>query len=273
MPSEIRFVGLRRVHVIRHGCTALNAEAGETDRIRGWADVPLAPQGVEDAGKLALSLAKSGINLIYSSPLSRAFDTARPIAAATKADLVDEPGLKPWNMGVWNGLESSSIAAQMREYMVQRPNDKIPNGEAFSTFKHRTLDAVARILEVRPGNTIAIVTHHRVERLLTAWDKAGQPLDRSLDMNEMLRHGEGTASVKVMTLDGGRMWGVTSCDKEAKQAVNYGPAKGSADRCGGCTYFRPGFFAPLFTPLCRRVAGAIDRDAWCIRYEAAKMEA
>jgi probable phosphoglycerate mutase len=272
LSPETRFVGPRRVHVIRHGCTALNAESGETDRIRGWVDVPLAPQGIEDAGKLALSLAKSGITLIYSSPLSRAFDTARPIAAATGAELVDEPGLKPWKMGIWNGMESNDVHAQMREYMVQRPNDKIPDGESFNTFKHRTLDAVARILEAKPGHSIAIVTHHRVERLLTAWDKAGQPLDRAIDMDEMLRHGEGTASAKIMTLDGGRMWGATSCDKEEKKDVDYGPAGQGPDRCGECSYFLKGFYPPLFTPLCRLVAGPIDAHAWCMRYLPARIE-
>ena len=38
LSRETRFLGPRRVLVIRHGCTALNAESGETDRIRGWAE-------------------------------------------------------------------------------------------------------------------------------------------------------------------------------------------------------------------------------------------
>ena len=71
-----------RLYLIRHGQSAGNAEG----RFGGHGPTPLSPLGVEQAEKTARSLAKEGINAIYSSDLLRAVQTAEPLAKLLDLD-------------------------------------------------------------------------------------------------------------------------------------------------------------------------------------------
>ena len=62
--------------LVRHGETLWNRE----NRIQGHTDVELSDDGRMQVKKLALSMEKDKIDAIYSSPLKRAYDTARAIA-------------------------------------------------------------------------------------------------------------------------------------------------------------------------------------------------
>src|ERR1043166_2636888 len=56
-------------YLIRHGATPMNAGTGSIDRIRGWRNVPLSPQGHKEADKLGARLKGSGIKLLVHSDL------------------------------------------------------------------------------------------------------------------------------------------------------------------------------------------------------------
>ena len=62
--------------LIRHGESVANREG----RIQGQADYPLSQEGAEQAERLAQWLAAEPIDCIYSSDLSRAYETALAIA-------------------------------------------------------------------------------------------------------------------------------------------------------------------------------------------------
>ena len=77
----------RRLYIVRHGQTASSARKAYSGR----SDVPLTETGREQARAAGAQLAEAGIDAIFSSPLSRARDTAQAIAGATGAALhVDE---------------------------------------------------------------------------------------------------------------------------------------------------------------------------------------
>jgi len=67
------------IYIARHGRTMLNA----SDRVQGWSDAVLTPQGQRQAISLGRGLAKQGIHFIaaYSSDSGRALQTARLILA------------------------------------------------------------------------------------------------------------------------------------------------------------------------------------------------
>jgi len=66
-----------RLYLVRHGATQLTAE----DRFSGAEGVELSDDGRWQAARLAERLATEGICAVYSSPLSRALDTATALAA------------------------------------------------------------------------------------------------------------------------------------------------------------------------------------------------
>jgi ferrochelatase len=68
---------MTRIFVVRHGQTEWNRD----ERFRGRADVPLNDTGIAQARATAARLAREqGVAAVYSSPLSRAYQTAAPIA-------------------------------------------------------------------------------------------------------------------------------------------------------------------------------------------------
>lgn len=169
--------GFKKFVLVRHGCTKMNKEAGSGDsaeRIRGWADVPLDAQGKQDAKRLAEDFKNvDHIDCIYASDLSRAADTAKAIGEAIgiKVELTD--GLRPWNVGEHTGASAKTAGPILADLALHHPDQKIPKGESFNEFAERAMDCITEILEEHKDEHIMIVTHHRVERLVAAWeDKA-----------------------------------------------------------------------------------------------------
>lgn len=186
---------MKSVYIIRHGSTKLNHE----DKLRGWSDVPLSDKGKEEVRATARKLKDSGIQIIISSDLTRAQETAHEISKETGAPVKTTMGLRPWNVGIFTGQDSKDTHPKLKEYAT-KPNVSIPKGESFNSFKNRFIDELEDVLKKYKDKEIALVTHHRGERLIKSWIKAGQPEDRELDMSVFFLHGEPPAHAEVVKL-------------------------------------------------------------------------
>lgn len=191
----------REIYLIRHGATALNGESGGTDRIRGWKNVPLSAKGREEVKELAGKLKNSGLEVLVSSPLERAHDTANAIAKTTGAHVLLSAKLKPWDVGEFTGHESSVIHPKLVEFAVKKPEKKIPGGESFDEFKDRIFSGLREHLHKHDGAELGLVTHHRVERLINAWIKEGQKPDGLVDLDVMFKKGEKPAHAIKLKID------------------------------------------------------------------------
>ena len=78
------------IYLIRHGETMWNREK----RLQGHIDIGLNDVGYQQAERLAKSLVDKKISAIISSDLSRAIDTAKPIALYHQLDLSLDPALR-----------------------------------------------------------------------------------------------------------------------------------------------------------------------------------
>ncbi|MFT3876654.1 MAG: histidine phosphatase family protein [Propioniciclava sp.] len=90
------------VYVVRHGKTMLNT----TDRVQGWADAPLTPEGAEVVKAAGRGLKDIQFDAAYSSDSGRAVETATLILKenkATKATLETDARLREFNFGTWEG--------------------------------------------------------------------------------------------------------------------------------------------------------------------------
>ena len=196
-------VASRTIWLIRHGSTSYN-EGGDDgqERIRGWHDIPLSDKGHAEIPPLVNKLRNSGIDVVYTSNLTRAAQTADPIGQELNVPVLRTHGLRPWNVGQFTGVESDVAHPEMMAYAMDMPDENIPDGESFNTFRDRAINGLKEILDASKGLMVAIVTHHRVERLLKAWIAAGQKPDNSIDMDVMFRHGEKTANAEKLTFKG-----------------------------------------------------------------------
>ncbi len=154
------------MYLARHGQTAWNKEKV----FRGSVDVPLNEQGLAEAGAVGKALEGEPVTFIYSSPLSRAAQTAQPLADAKKLEVVHHPGIKDMNFGSWEKRKLEDIEKEQprlfREWVEKPHNCKIPGGEMLGEVQKRALDGWREIAEKHPGETGLLVSHRVVCKLL-----------------------------------------------------------------------------------------------------------
>jgi broad specificity phosphatase PhoE len=193
----------RSILLVRHGATKLNSEdnSASVDKIRGWLDVPLTAEGRAGAKKTAAKLKDSGIEIVVSSDLQRAHDTAKMIAQACGAKCVATQKLRPWDLGNMTGQESKTHLPRIEKFVRDAPDKPVPQGESFNSFKKRAFEGINEAIRAHPGKRIALVTHHRVERLIEAWQKAGEDADHSVDADSFVQRGLPPGGIKTIRLD------------------------------------------------------------------------
>ena len=152
------------VYLIRHGQTQYNIDG----RVQGWLDVPLNDQGREQARRLALRLSAEPIDMVFTSPLSRAVDTARALTAHSNLRMVVDDRLREYNMGDWTGKTGDEIAAGSAELGLDDPLIPIPGGESAMDMRNRVSAFVkelaqrhstifSRVVVVSHGGTLGAV--------------------------------------------------------------------------------------------------------------------
>ncbi len=186
------------LYVVRHGETALNADG---DKIRGWKDIPLDDKGRQEAEAVGKKIAGHKIDGIITSDLIRCVETAEAIAKATGAPILFKTmALRPWNLGDLQGRKAPEIMPLMA-HLIDNPSLEAPGGESFNTFKTRAMDFVHTLGQYRDKN-IVLVTHHRVERLMAAWEAAGSNREGVIKRELMDNKGEPPGSMRVTTYPG-----------------------------------------------------------------------
>ena len=188
---------LKKIILIRHGSTKLNGSSSSShDKIRGWQDVPLDDRGVLEAHKAAKELSKFHATALYSSDLSRASNTAAILAHDAGIPLSPShitQYFRPWNLGKFNGQESSKAASQIQKY-TEQPSVAVPGGESFHDFERRFFRGL-KMLCGMPGIP-ALVTHYRCFCLLDAWAQGGYQPNGSIDHGKFNKHGDAPGHVK-----------------------------------------------------------------------------
>ncbi len=175
---------------IRHGSTHMNDTNRAGDKIRGWADVPLDDRGLQEAQKAGKLLAKADVKprMLFTSDLQRASNTAHIVSQITGIPVAEAtPGLRPWNLGRFQGEESATIAPQLKMF-INNPGQRVPGGESFNEFVTRFVSTIKGIL-VKTQLRMGIVSHHRNERFLSAMQKADW---QGFDKQEFMKHGSPT---------------------------------------------------------------------------------
>lgn len=149
-----------RLWLIRHGATATS---GLT--YAGRSDVALSDAGRAEAQRLAAALSSRPIALILTSPLSRAAETARPLAEALGLAPVAEPALAEFDFGLFEGRAKAELGLNLRKSHARTP---VPGGESLWDVWARAGRVVRRIRQagVPAGVEIAVVGHFWTNRLV-----------------------------------------------------------------------------------------------------------
>jgi len=155
-----------RLFLVRHGLTDWNT----ANRFQGKKDIPLNPEGVRQAGLAAGALEKAGLDAVWSSPLSRAFETASAIGRACCLNVRKHAGLAEIDHGGWEGLKAPDVETRwpgMLDVWRSEPGKvKMPEGESLTDVLGRSLNAVSDISEAYGRSAVAVVTHDAVLKVL-----------------------------------------------------------------------------------------------------------
>ena len=145
--------------LLRHGETALSGG----QRFAGRGDIPLTATGREQAVAAAARLAaRGGLDLIVTSPLARARQTAGAVAAATGLEPVVQDGWAEVDFGEWEGLSHAEAERDWPEQMaawLSDPGAAPPGGESLTAASDRVLAALDSLLAGHPGAAVLIVSH------------------------------------------------------------------------------------------------------------------
>jgi broad specificity phosphatase PhoE len=154
------------VYLVRHGQTEWNREL----RFRGRADIPLNENGHKQASAIADTLKDKGINAIYTSPLRRSIETARPVAVVFRIETTTVQGLIDINYGEWEGLAYDEVRqryADLYRQWEERPDlVTFPNGESLDDARRRAFSAFTEIVEKNRGKSILIIPHRVINKVL-----------------------------------------------------------------------------------------------------------
>ena len=149
-----------RILAIRHGETDWNVAT----RIQGQLDIPLNELGRRQAARLAQAVAHDGLEVVYSSDLRRAQETAESVVrGAGLAGLTLDTGLRERGFGVFEGLTYREIEERWPEqsarWRARDPDFGAEGGETLGEFYARCVATVSRLAAAHPGRTIALVAH------------------------------------------------------------------------------------------------------------------
>jgi len=149
-----------RIVLVRHGETVGQSSI----RYFGATDVALSQRGREQMREAALALPGNAFPLVVSSPLSRAWESARIVAPrGSSLRLLSE--LREVDFGEWEGLTAQEIQARdpvrFEDWRAGRDGFAYPGGECRADFEARVGRAVAAMLEIG-AHSILVVVHKGV---------------------------------------------------------------------------------------------------------------
>ena len=165
------------LYLVRHGETEYNAER----RIQGRLDLPLNEKGRAQAAALGRSIISLGISFdaVYSSTLSRAWETARIAGARLGLEPKTVPGLEEIFFGRFQGRTFDECARLYPEayadWLINGYGSSMHGGETGRQIFLRARAALLTLPEFEKGCAL-VVCHGAVIGLLRA-AVAGKPLD------------------------------------------------------------------------------------------------
>ena len=154
------------IYLVRHGQTAWNKE----EIFRGRTDIPLDEAGLKQAELVGQYFKGMEIQAIYSSSLSRAWQTAQKVAQFHDLKVQPLQGIIDMSFGNWEGRPHQEIQesdSNTYRQWVETPHlVRLPGGESLDDVRVRAMAAVEELIRNHPGKTLILVTHRVVNKVL-----------------------------------------------------------------------------------------------------------
>ena len=148
-----------KLYILRHG----ESEWNVLGKVQGQEDTSLTDRGREQAKKAAERLAEEEIDIIYSSDLKRAYDTAKAVGTELDLEVNKLSSIREIHFGIWQGLDLKTIRERYEDdYILWRKepqNLKIENGETLQAVQDRAVKDIKKLVEENSGKNILLESH------------------------------------------------------------------------------------------------------------------
>jgi probable phosphoglycerate mutase len=155
--------------LVRHA----EAEGNIKRLFHGWTDGHITDVGHKQAELLAKNIADYKIDVLYSSTLTRAIQTAEYISKTTDLPIIKKENLKEINGGDWEGVPWEDLPKfwpeDYRNWEDKPFLHKMPNGESMQEFLKRLVTELMKIISENQGANICVVTHGTAIRVLMSY--------------------------------------------------------------------------------------------------------
>lgn len=147
------------IYVARHGQTTWNVE----NKVCGITDLELNEHGIEQAKKLAHTVAQNDIDIIITSPLKRAVMTSEIVSEVCNIPIAIDERLTEQNYGIYEGIDRNDP-----DFLNNKRNFafKYPNGESMMQVAYRVYGLIDEIKTNYKNNNVLIVCHGGVSRII-----------------------------------------------------------------------------------------------------------
>lgn len=146
-------------YIIRHGQTEWNI-LGKT---QGHGNSPLTEKGIAQAEELAVGMEKYPIDMIFSSDLGRAVQTAEIVGKKFGIEVQKTEALREMGFGEWEGKLIPEITEKYADIYIMWRNEphlaKIPGGETLDTIKERLEKFIDELNNKYNNKNILLVSH------------------------------------------------------------------------------------------------------------------
>ena len=147
------------LYVVRHGETIWNVEK----RVQGITDIPLTEKGRKEAEELQELISTLNIDVVISSPLERARETAE-ILIDSKLPINTDDRIKERDWGMNEGALISEVDRWDCWDVIL--NTKVQNIECIQDFMDRVSNFIEEIKIKHQDKNVLIVTHSAVSRVI-----------------------------------------------------------------------------------------------------------
>lgn len=186
---------MRQLTLIRHGLTEWN----KTGQFQGHTDIPLSQEGKEQAQLLAKHLehVRDKVNLVYSSPLGRALETAKTVFP--QHDILQDDRIKEVNFGIFEGsTQAENEKHEKWSWWYADPfKRQAPKGESYEDLRLRAVDWLKGLPEAE--HIVAFAHSGTIQMLLSHVIGVERPLWRK---RFYLRH---SSMTRILFQDGHMM--------------------------------------------------------------------
>jgi len=156
--SDTEGTGRPHLFVIRHGAT----EWSKNGRHTGITDLPLLPEGEDQARATAKLVAGHEFSLVLTSPLQRARHTCELVGLGEQAEIDDD--LRELDYGSYEGITTAKIRETVPDWTVW--THPCPGGETLEQAAVRVDRVIDRARSA--SGDVAVFAHGHILRILTA---------------------------------------------------------------------------------------------------------